>query len=44
VEVAVTGEEVLVRSSVLPQARITLTRGEWGDFLAGAKEGLFDHV
>jgi hypothetical protein len=44
VEVAVAGAEVLVRSSVTPQARITLTRDEWEEFLAGVKEGLFDRV
>lgn len=44
VEVAVADERILVRSSVSPQARITLTRGEWREFLAGAKEGLFDHL
>ena len=44
VEVAVIDAEVLVRSSVLPATRITLTRDEWRDFLAGAKDGLFDHL
>lgn len=44
VEVAVTGDEVLVRSSLSPASRITLTRDEWRDFLAGAKDGLFDHL
>jgi Domain of unknown function (DUF397) len=42
VEVAVAGEEVLVRSSLSPQALIALSRGEWRDFLTGAKDGLFD--
>lgn len=44
VEVAVNDAEVLVRSSLLPSSRITLTRDEWRDFLAGAKDGLFDHL
>ena len=44
VEVAVTDDEVLVRSSLLPSARITLTRDEWRDFLADAKGGRFDHL
>jgi hypothetical protein len=44
VEVAANDAEVLVRSSLLPASRITLTRDEWRDFLAGAKDGLFDHL
>jgi hypothetical protein len=42
VEIAATDEHVLVRSSESPDARITLTRGEWADFLASAREGLLD--
>jgi hypothetical protein len=44
VEVAMTGNEVLVRSSVIPASRIILTCEEWREFLAGAKDGLFDHL
>jgi Domain of unknown function (DUF397) len=44
VEVAVTGEDVLVRTTVSPDAPIRLTRGEWSAFLASAKEGHFDHL
>jgi len=44
VEIAVAGEEVLVRSSVNPGLLISLSRDEWREFLAGAKEGLFDHL
>ena len=44
VEVAVAGEEVLVRTTVSPDAPIRLTRAEWSAFLAGAKEGHFDHM
>lgn len=44
VEIATAGEEVLLRSTVSPRVRITLTRQEWLEFLAGAKEGRFDHV
>jgi len=44
VEVAAVGETVLVRSSVTPRLTLTITRAEWQAFLAGAKEGLFDHL
>jgi hypothetical protein len=44
VELAVQGEAVMVRSSVAPEETITLTRAEWQQFLAGAKQGLFDHL
>ena len=44
VEIAVAGEEIMLRSTESPAALITLSRGEWRDFLAGAKEGLFDHL
>jgi hypothetical protein len=44
VEVATAGDEVLVRSSLSPASRITLTRDEWREFLAGAKDGLFDRL
>jgi hypothetical protein len=42
VEIAVQGEAVMVRSSTAPETAITLTRGEWQEFLAEAKRGLFD--
>lgn len=43
-EIAIQGEAVLLRSSVAPDATIVLTRGEWREFLTGAKQGLFDHL
>lgn len=43
-EVAVAAEEVLLRSTISPGALLTLSRSEWREFLAGAKEGLFDHL
>ena len=42
VEIAAAGEDVLVRSSQSPSVLVTLTRGEWAEFLASAKAGLFD--
>lgn len=44
VEIAVADGEVLVRSSVHPARLISLSRDEWREFLAGAKEGWFDHM
>jgi hypothetical protein len=44
VEVAKREEEVLLRSSVVPQVVLSLSRDEWREFLEGAKEGLFDHM
>jgi hypothetical protein len=44
VEVAVAGEDVLLRSTVSPGVLLTLSGGEWREFLAGAKDGLFDHI
>jgi len=44
VEIAATGDEVLVRSTLSPAMLLSLTRDEWQDFLAGAKEGQFDHL
>jgi hypothetical protein len=44
VEVAVTSGDVLVRSSVNPGLLISLSRDEWLEFLASAKEGWFDDV
>jgi hypothetical protein len=42
VEVAAAGEDVLVRSTLAPQVLLTLSRAEWREFLAGAKDGTFD--
>jgi hypothetical protein len=44
VEVAEAGEEVLLRSTISPGALLALSRSEWHEFLAGAKEGLFDQL
>lgn len=44
VEVAAEGEEILVRTTVSPDAPIRLTRDEWSAFLASAKEGHFDQL
>ena len=44
VEVAVTSGEVLMRSSVHPGLLISLSRDEWREFLASAKEGWFDDL
>lgn len=44
VEIAVEGGEVLVRSSLNRGRLISLSRDEWREFLAGAKEGWFDHL
>jgi hypothetical protein len=44
VEVAVAGEGVLLRSTVSPGVLLTLSGGEWREFLVGAKDGLFDHI
>lgn len=44
VEIAALGETVMVRSSIKPDSILKVTRAEWQEFLAGAKEGLFDHL
>ena len=44
VEIAALGDTVMVRSSITPHLTLTVTRPEWEQFLAGAKEGLFDHL
>ena len=44
VEVAIRDEEVLLRSSVVPKVIVALSHAEWRAFLAGAKEGRFDHL
>jgi hypothetical protein len=42
---AATGDTVLLRSSLsLDATPVTLSRDEWREFLAGAKDGSFDHV
>jgi hypothetical protein len=42
--VAFRGDTVLIRSSTAPDVSITLSRDEWRNFLAGAKDGLFDQL
>ena len=45
VEVASVGDAVLVRSSADPHgALLSLSRAEWREFLAGAKDGSFDQL
>jgi hypothetical protein len=45
VEVAATGEAVMIRSSADPDSMpVTLSRDEWRVFLAEVKEGIFDRV
>jgi hypothetical protein len=34
----------MVRSSVYPEASLHVSRAEWQEFLAGAKDGLFDEL
>jgi hypothetical protein len=43
-EVAARGDVIMLRSSLSPDAIVTLTRDEWRDFLAGAKDGRLDHL
>lgn len=38
------GELVMVRSSVAPEAILTLARAEWDAFLTGARDGRFDDL
>ena len=35
---------MLMRSSIAPDPTLSMTRSEWREFLAAAKEGLFDHL
>jgi hypothetical protein len=42
VEIAVTGEKVLLRSSASPGLLLSVSGAEWREFLASAKEGWFD--
>jgi hypothetical protein len=45
VEVAVDGDTILVRSSTNQRATpVTLSRDEWLEFLAGAKDGAYDSI
>ncbi len=45
VEVAATGDTVVVRSSANPDdPSVTLSCDEWQEFLAGVKEGAFDYL
>jgi len=45
VEVAATGEAVMVRSSADPDSTpVTLSRDEWRVFLAAVKDGTFDRL
>jgi predicted secreted Zn-dependent protease len=45
VEVAATGDAVLLRSSANPDGTpVTLSRDEWRAFLTGVREGDFDRV
>jgi hypothetical protein len=42
--VAVQDDSVMLRSSVAPEAILTLARAEWDAFLEGARDGLFDNL
>jgi len=44
VEIAALRDLVMVRSTINPELTLTVTRAEWDQFLAGAKEGLFDYL
>lgn len=45
VEVAVDGDTVLLRSSKNQRAApVALSRDEWREFLAGAKDGIYDAI
>jgi hypothetical protein len=44
VEAAKAGEVVLLRSTLNPEAPVTLRRDEWFEFLAGVKKGDFDDL
>ncbi|WP_405004656.1 DUF397 domain-containing protein [Kitasatospora purpeofusca] len=41
-EVAITGDTVYLRSSLLPSSTARLTLTEWRDLLAGVRNGEFD--
>ncbi len=42
VQVAATGDLVMMRSNVDPGVIFRMTRDEWQDFVAGVKQGDFD--
>jgi Domain of unknown function (DUF397) len=45
VKIAVTGQTVLISDSKLPDSPVlSYTFAEWREFLAGAKNGDFDHL
>lgn len=44
VQIAARGGTVMLRSSLAPDSTLAMTRAEWLEFLAAAKEGLFDHL
>jgi hypothetical protein len=45
VQIAILGESVIIRSSADPDGTCaTLSRDEWREFLAGAKDGDFDTI
>jgi len=44
VEVAAQDEVVMMRSSVHPGTTFHISRDEWQEFLAGAKDGMFDEL
>ena len=44
VEVGTLDDVVMMRSSQAPDVVLPITRAEWREFLAGAKEGLFDDL
>jgi len=43
VEIGIFGNNILIRNSVdRDDARLTMSRGEWQEFVAGVKDGDFD--
>jgi Domain of unknown function (DUF397) len=44
VEVAAEDAAIFIRSSVHPDSAVRLSRAEWQEFLAGAKDGVFDDL
>lgn len=45
VEIATLGDTVMMRSSANPgDTPLTMSRDEWREFLAGAKDGIFDDL
>ncbi len=43
IEVADTGDSVLIRDSQNPTHVLRVTKADWDSFKAGVKNGLFDH-